>query len=151
MALSKSKQKFVGNWFLYIIGLTSAELEKLFLNTLIFFAHFKNVLAQHQPKVFNLSRDFLIILSQCVYNDLYGFNRFLPFCVFQVRLRKLSSDFTLSCVRLRRRITFIQRPHLAKDRPRYPATGLSTQASSGKLGIRLHGRFRLANPVKDIK
>ena len=33
------------NWFLYIIGLTSAELEKLFLNTLIFFAHFKNVLA----------------------------------------------------------------------------------------------------------
>ena len=26
----------------------------------------------HKPKVFNLSRDFLVILSLCVYYDLYG-------------------------------------------------------------------------------
>ena len=47
-------------------------IRKIILKTKNFFAYFHNALAYHIPKVFSLSRDFLINLYLSAYYDLYG-------------------------------------------------------------------------------
>ena len=42
------------------------------------FVLFKNTLTLYQPKVFNLSTDFFIMISLCVYYDLYGITSVKP-------------------------------------------------------------------------
>ena len=75
-SMLKYRHQAKSNRFLFAVGLTSAEYGKLLLKTEIFCLFLKCPSLPSINPVFDLTKDFLIMLSLCVYHNLYGKSRF---------------------------------------------------------------------------